>query len=67
MNEKFGSYDLSQSITLNIEKLGKNIGLFEKMGSDPQGMVNSLVRHYISILHNQALQKETGLQEMFSS
>ncbi|WP_375327255.1 hypothetical protein [Candidatus Tisiphia endosymbiont of Nemotelus uliginosus] len=53
-NEIFGTHNLSHSIAINLQKLGKASGLLESMGSNPRATLNNLKEHYIEGLQEKA-------------
>ena len=49
-NNEYGTHGLAHSIAINLDKLGRNIGIIEKMGSNPYEFLSKLknqVAHYL--------------------
>ena len=57
-NNEYGTHSLAHSVAINLDKLGRNIGLLESMGSNPYEFLASLKREFEPSLHEKAANKD---------
>jgi len=63
-NEACGLYRLSDSVLLNLERIGESIGLLETLGSNPAVTFKNLQKRIVEELRAQAAIDDVALAEM---
>jgi hypothetical protein len=62
-NNRYGTHNLAHSIAINLEKLGRNIGLLESMGSEPYEFLKKLKNEFAVTLQEKAASKDNRAQK----
>jgi hypothetical protein len=63
-NEAFGLYRLSDSVLINLERIGESIGLLETLGSNPALTFKNLQKKLVENLREKASMDAEALSEM---
>ncbi len=62
-NNEYGTHSLAHSVAINLDKLGRNIGLLESMGSNPYEFLGSLKNEFAPYLQELAANKDKHAQK----
>jgi hypothetical protein len=65
-NNEYGTHSLAHSIAINLDKMGRNIGLLESMGSQPYEFLNKLKNEFAPILQEKASDKNKPAQKQLN-